>query len=127
MKKIDTHEKDKEALKDLASVTLSKPMSKKDKEVLAEQTPGKVVMLGATPESSKLKLKMLSKKPKKAKKEKLPSHIRKAYITINDKSKNEPITVGFNGEWTGSDINLAGKHLILEYNVYVRNRAIRGK
>lgn len=112
---------------DVLSVTLKKPMSKKDKEILAKQEPGKVVVLGATPESSKLKLKMLSKKPKKAKKEKLPEHIRKAYITINDKKPNNPIAVSFSGEWTGSDINLAGKHLILEYNVYVRNRAIRGK
>jgi len=59
-------------------------------------------------------------------KEKLPAHIRKAYITINDKNKNEPISVSFSGEWAGSDINLAGKHLILEYGVYVRNRSING-
>jgi hypothetical protein len=68
---------------------------------------------------------MFSKKPQKdMTKEKLPAHIRKVYITINDKKKNEPIVVQFSGEWTGSDINMAGKHLILEYNVFVRNRAI---
>ena len=97
---------------------------KKDEVVLKGASTVRVTNLGATPESSKLKLKMLSKKPHEAKKEKLPEHIRKAYITINDKKKNEPIIVQFSGEWTGSDINMAGKHLILEYNVYVRNRAI---
>lgn len=96
---------------------------KKDKDVLEDLTS---VTLGATPESSKLKLEMFSKKPKKdMTEEKLPAHIRKAYITINDKKNNEPILVQFSGVWTGSDINMAGKYLILEYNAYVRNRAIR--
>lgn len=111
----------------MKGLTPKKEFTKEEVDAFTKQAPGSVVALGTTPESSKLKLKMLSKEPKKTKKEKLPSHIRKAYITINDKSKNEPITVSFNGEWTGSDINLAGKHLILEYNVYVRDRAIRGK
>ena len=122
--------KEKDVLEDLASVTLKrkstgiasvdKEISKVDNAVL-----GPRVTLGATPESSKLKLKMFSKKLKKDKtKEKLPAHIRKAYITINDKKKNEPIVIQFSGVWTGSDINMAGKNLILEYNVYVRNRAI---
>ena len=98
-------------------------MKEEDKEALKG-----LASLGATPESSKLKLKMLSKKPKKDyTKEKLPAHIRKAYITINDKKKNSPIVVSFSGEWTGSDINLAGRHLILEYGVYIRNRAMRDK
>ena len=83
--------------------------------------------LGATQESSKLKAKMFSKKPKEGKKEKLPEHIRKAYIVINDKKPNDPISIAFDGEWTGIDINLAGKHLILEYHVFVRDRAIKGK
>lgn len=119
--------KEKDVLEELTGVTLEKSFTKEEKEVLAKQEPGTVVTLGATPESSKLKLKMFSKKPMKDKtKEKLPAHIRKAYITINDKNKNEPIVVQFSGVWTGSDINMAGKHLILEYNVYVRNRAIKG-
>ena len=93
-------------------------MDKEDKDALAS--------LGGTPESSKLKVEMLSKKPKMTK-EKLPAHIRKAYITINDKKKNEPISISFSGEWSASDLNLAGKYLILEYGVHVRNRAIGDK
>jgi len=71
--------------------------------------------------------KVLGIKNKDFTKEKLPSHIRKAYITINDKKPNELISIAFSGDWTGSDINLAGKHLILEYQTFVRNRAIRNK
>ena len=82
------------------------------------------LVTGGTPESTKLKKKMLIRKETSVK-EKVPEHIRKVYIEINDEHKNEPITVKFGGEWTGSDLNLAGKHLILEYNMYVRNRAIR--
>jgi len=67
------------------------------------------------------------KKGKSAKEANLPAHIRKAYITINDKTPNDPISVTFNGDWTGKDINLAGKHLILEYQMFVRNRAISEK
>ncbi len=82
---------------------------------------------GATPESTKLKRKMLLGEKKDTMKEKLPDHIRKAYIVIDDKKLNNPIDIRFSGVWTGSDINLAGKHLILDYQVYVRNRAIKGK
>ena len=67
------------------------------------------------------------KKGKSGKEANLPDHIRKAYITINDKSPNNPISITFNGDWTGKDINLAGKHLILEYQTFVRNRAISDK
>ena len=84
------------------------------------------LIIGGTPESTKLKKKMLIRKEAPAK-EKVPEHIRKVHIEINDKSKNEPIVVKFVGEWTGSDLNLAGKHLILEYNFYVRNQAILDK
>lgn len=132
-------EKDLIALGDLAGITLKEPLSKKDEEVLTEQGPGTIELvpanrlrqgvitsLGATPESTKLKKKMLLGK-KKESKEKLPEHIRKVYIVINDKSKNEPISVKFAGDWTVSDLNLAGKHLILEYNTYSRDRAIRSK
>lgn len=119
--------KEKSALDDLASVTLAP--GKVTEAVVTGIKAGMSDVkhsLGATPASSKLKLEMFSKKPAKAKtKEKLPAHIRKVYITINDKKKNEPVLVQFSGEWTGSDINMAGKHLILEYNVYVRDRAIR--
>lgn len=133
---MDKKKEDKGALEDLAGITLAKPMSKEDTEVLVEQGPGEVVVVstpakltikGATPESTKLKKKMLLGKKKDMTKEKLPDHIRKAYITIDDKKPNNPIDIRFSGVWTGSDINLAGKHLILDYNVYVRNRAIRGK
>ena len=95
-------------------------ISKVDNAVL-----GSRVSLGGTLESTKLKTKMFSKKPEKDMKEKLPAHIRKAYIVINDKKPNDPIAISFSGVWTGSDINLAGKHLILDYQVYVRNRAIK--
>jgi len=118
----------KDVLEDLASITLRGPIPDEDKKILAKQEPGKIVITGATPESTKLKKKMLlGKKKKTSAKEKLPEHIRKVYIVINDKSKNEPITVKFAGDWTVSDLNLAGKHLILEYNMYSRNRAIGGK
>lgn len=66
-------------------------------------------------------------KGKSGKEANLPEHIRKAFITINDKHLNDPISITFNGEWTGKDINLAGKHLILEYQMFVRNRAISNK
>lgn len=69
----------------------------------------------------------IKKQGKSAKEANLPAHIRKAYITINDKKPNDPISITFNGDWTGKDINLAGKHLILEYQTFVRNRAIGGK
>ena len=124
--------KEKEALEDLFSETLGldkKASLPEDKlaEVELPVVPAKIirqgVITGGTPESTKLKRKMLIKKEAPVK-EKIPEHIRKVYIEINDKSKNEPITVKFGGEWTGSDLNLAGKHLILEYNMYVRNRSI---
>ena len=79
-------------------------------------------LVGGTLESTKLKKKMLTKKIKE---DKVPEHIRKVLIIINDKRPNEPISVAFAGDWSGSDLNLAGKHLILEYNLFVRNRAIR--
>lgn len=82
------------------------------------------LVTGGTPESTKLKEKMLTKKVKE---DKVPEHIRKVTITINDKKPNDPISVVFAGDWAGSDLNLAGKHLILEYNLFVRNRAIKGK
>lgn len=97
-------------------------MSEKDKDVLSNSEPARIVITGATPESTKLKKKMLEKKIKEVE---VPAHIRKVTITINDKKKNDPIVVEFAGEWDVSDLNLAGKHLILEYNVFVRNRAIR--
>ena len=79
-------------------------------------------LVGGTLESTTLKKKMLTKKIKEVK---VPEHIRKVLITINDKKPNDPISVIFAGDWSGSDLNLAGKHLILEYNLFVRNRAIR--
>ena len=78
-------------------------------------------LVGGTPESTKLKKKMLEKKVKE---DKVPEHIRKVTITINDKKLNDPISVVFAGDWTGADLNLAGKHLILEYNLFVRNRSV---
>ena len=65
-------------------------------------------------------------KPKSVKEKELPDHIRKATITINDKDKNNPIVIKFQGDWTGSDINLAGKYLILDFHEYVRNRNVNG-
>ena len=117
--------------------------AERDPEIIAEGTSGlkaeeevKIVLdsanrlrqgvitsiTGNTPESTKLKKKMLEKKIKEVK---VPEHIRKVEIIINDKKPNDPITVIFAGDWDGSDLNLAGKHLILEYNLFVRNRAIR--
>ena len=93
-----------------------------DKVLKAYRNVSQGVITGITPESTKLKKKMLEKKIKEVK---VPAHIRKVTITINDKKKNDPIVVEFAGEWDVSDLNLAGKHLILEYNVFVRNRAIR--
>ena len=69
----------------------------------------------------------IKKRGKSAKEANLPDHIRKAFITINDKKPNDPISITFNGDWTGKDINLAGKHLILEYQLFVRNRAISNR
>lgn len=80
------------------------------------------LVVGGTPESTKLKKEMLVKKIKEVE---VPEHIRKVTIIINDKKPNDPISVVFAGDWSGSDLNLAGKHLILEYNLFVRNRAIR--
>jgi len=109
-------------------------VEERDPEIIAEGTSGlkaeeevKIVLkalpiTGGTPESTKLKKKMLVKKVQEIK---VPAHIRKVEITINDKKPNDPITVIFAGDWDGSDLNLAGKHLILEYNLFVRNRAIR--
>jgi len=79
------------------------------------------LIVGGTSESTKLKKKMLTKEIKEVE---VPEHIRKVTITINDKKPNDPISVIFAGDWSGSDLNLAGKHLILEYNLFVRNRAI---
>ena len=76
---------------------------------------------GNTPESTALKKKMLTKEIKE---DKVPDNIKKVTIIIDDKNKNNPITVNFAGDWSGSDLNLAGKHLILDYSLYVRNRAI---
>ena len=67
------------------------------------------------------------KKKGKPKMGKLPDHIRKAYITINDKSKGDPISIVFEGDWVPSDINLAGKFLILDFQMYVRDKAISNK
>lgn len=116
--------KEKDILEDLASVTLKEPLTEKDKEIIAEQEPGSVVISGGTSESTELKKKMLIDKEKK-KAEKCPEHIRKVIIIINDKKPNDPVSVTFVGVWTGSDLNLAGKQLILNFNVHVRNRAIR--
>jgi len=66
-------------------------------------------------------------KPKPVKEKELPDHIRKATITINDKDKNNSIVIKFQGDWVPSDINLAGKYLILDFHEYVRNRAIGNK
>jgi hypothetical protein len=66
-------------------------------------------------------------KPKFKKSKELPTHIRKATITINDKDKGNPIKIVFEGDWVPSDINLAGKFLILDFHSYVRNRAMKGK
>ena len=114
--------------------------AERDPEIIAEGTSGlkaeeevKIVLdsanrlrqgviTGITPESTKLKEKMLTKNIKE---KKVPEHIRKVEIIINDKKPNDPIIVVFAGDWSGSDLNLAGKHLILEYNLFVRNRAIR--
>jgi hypothetical protein len=64
------------------------------------------------------------KKKLKLDKATLAEWIKKVTITIDDKNDNDPITVVFEGEWTGRDLNLAEKNLILEYSVYVRNRMI---
>ena len=126
-----------EALTDLgkAIIVSDKPISEEDKKVLVENKPASVVVLNKEQRKklaadSKQVNKVLGikkKKGKSAKEANLPAHIRKAYITINDKTPNDPISVTFNGDWTGKDINLAGKHLILEYQVFVRNRAISDK
>ena len=63
--------------------------------------------------------------PKPVKEKELPDHIRKATITINDKDKNNPIVIKFQGDWVPSDINLAGKYLILDFHEYVRNRNVK--
>jgi len=101
-------------------IIINSPVLTKDEQAIFDGTPG--VITGATPESTKLKKKMLTKKIKE---DKVPEHIRKVSITINDKKPNDPISVIFAGDWSESDLNLAGKHLILEYNLFVRNRAIR--
>ena len=79
---------------------------------------------GGISESTELKMKMFTKKIVEVE---VPEHIRKATIIINDKKPDNPISVIFAGDWAGSDLNLAGKHLILEYNLFVRNRAIKDK
>lgn len=89
-------------------------LSKKDKKKVALDSEKVNKVLGV-------------KKGKSNKKAKLPDYIRKASIVINDKEPNSPISITFDGDWTGKDINLAGKHLILEYQIFVRNRAIGGK
>jgi len=48
--------------------------------------------------------------------------LRRVTITIDDKNDNDPISVVFEGDWSGRDLNLASKSLLLEYGVYVRNR-----
>ena len=137
--------KDKDVLEDLASVTLKSPISEEEKEVLITQEPSKIIVHDTVDyevdevlnkeQKKKLaadakqvnKVLGIKKKGKYAKEANLPDHIRKAFITINDKSPNDPISITFNGDWTGKDINLAGKHLILEYQIFVRNRAISNR
>ena len=70
---------------------------------------------------------LVKTKSKPVKEKELPEHIRKAIITINDKDKNNPIVIEFQGEWVISDINLAGKYLILDFYAYVRDRAMMGR
>lgn len=126
--------KDKDIFADLTSVTLKSPISEEDEKVLIEQGPASVVVLNKE-QKKKLaadakqinKVLGIKNKGKSAKEANLPDHIRKAFITINDKKPNDPISVTFNGDWTGRDINLAGKHLILEYQLFVRNRAISNR
>jgi len=79
------------------------------------------LIVGGTSECTKLKKKMLTKEIKEVE---VPEHIRKVTITINDKKPDNPILIVFAGDWSGADLNLAGKHLILEYNLFVRNRSI---
>ncbi len=123
--KSDASKEGIDALKELGrQIIVDTPVLSSAKEV--DKVLKAPSIVGGTPESTKLKKKMLlGKKKKDTMKEKLPEHIRKAYITINDKKPSEPIKVEFSGDWSGSDLNLAGKHLILEYNLFVRNRAIR--
>jgi hypothetical protein len=63
-----------------------------------------------------------SKKIKLERRVELADWVRKVTITIDDKNDNDPISVVFEGEWSGRDLNLASKSLLLEYGVYVRNR-----
>jgi len=81
----------------------------------------------AGPEESPVVPAKVVQKPKPKKVVKLPDHIKKAYITINTKSKGNPIVVNFEGDWVPSDINLAGKFLILDFHKFVIDRAMKGK
>ena len=62
---------------------------------------------GATPESTKLKRKMLLGEKKDTMKEKLPDHIRKAYIVIDDKKLNNPIDINITNGKLNKGSNLA--------------------
>jgi len=118
-------DEDKDILEDLTSVTL--PKGKLTEVELPVVRQGVITGIDVKVAGRINEVLGIKDKGKSAKEANLPAHIRKAYITINDKKPNDPVSITFNGEWTGMDINLAGKHLILEYNTYVRNRAIRGK
>ena len=133
--------KDLKGLEDLGKVTV--PLVVKDKktgeshEVANRRRQGVLVIKSKMTDEEKAKFENLpgavvevegpKLKKKKEKERKLPDHIRTAFITINDKDKNSPISIKFRGDWVPSDINLAGKHLILDFQTFVRNRAMRGK
>jgi hypothetical protein len=92
-------------------------MSAKEKEEQAEE-----VSVLDKPDIIMESIGYKSKKIKLERRVELADWVRKVTITIDDKNDNDPISVVFEGEWSGRDLNLASKSLLLEYGVYVRNR-----